>query len=1579
MKYSLRIIAPILLYVLVVNTTPGLAQPKTNRVRTRVARRARPSDASTVFGAAQTDAAGFGGATQSVAGDFNGDGITDIAVVNPCNSSYCGSGDASVAVLIGNGDGSFQTPVSYATGSYAPMSIAAGDLNGDGAIDLVVASQCASSAGCGAGQVSVLLGNGDGTFQSPVPYTTGTGGSYFVVTGDFNGDGNLDVAVANQTSGNSLVAILLGNGDGTLRAPASYTTGAPSAAFLAVGDFNGDGVPDLVVANGGADSVSILIGNGDGAFQAAAIYASGGAFAYSVAVADFNGDGASDLAVVNGCATYTNLACSQGGSVGVLLGNGDGTFQPPVAYGSGGNKANFVSIADFDGDGNLDLAVSNLGPSSGSGADGVVSLLPGNGDGTFQPAATFDSGASAAASVLQGDFNLDGQPDLAVVNQCPASGDCDNSVLGIMLNTASGFSLHASSTSLTSSANPAASSQAVLLTAGVTAGFDAGAPGGSVTFYDGVTALASVAVSDGQASYTASFDAPGPHFIQAVYSGDTNYASSASAVLPEMVGTPVRLTSSLNPAALNQAVTLTATVAGTGDTPTGSVTFTDGATSLGTFTLANGVAAVTISSLAAGTHSITASYSGDPTYPAGAARLTQAVSQPSTTVLTSSANPANTNQPVTYAVTVTGLDGSAATGAVAFLEGASVWGTAPLVNGQASLLNSFDKANTYMVSAVYLGGPNYQASTSAVINQVVNLIQNVKTTTTLSSSGTPSYISQPVTFIATVSPTSGTVPDGELVTFYDGANTLGSAPTANGAATLVTSSLPMGVNSITATYPGDGSYLTSTSRVYTQVVKLGPTTTTLSSSLGTSTFGQQITFTVTVAPQAGTGTPTGKVTIKNGSIVIGSANLSNGTGSLTTSSLPAGSLSLSASYAGDADFAGSSVTFPQTVAVATTTTALTSTPNPSSLNQTVTFTATVTGQYGGTIGGTVTFTQNGNSLGDATPVRGKATVTTAFSTTGTFPVIATYSGDASNAGSASAAINQVVGNTSTTTTLTSSGTPAYVGQTVTFTATVTSSSGTVPDGEAVTFYDGSANIGASSTINGIATLATSTLATGTHSVKATYAGDSTFKTSTSKVLQEVVNLNTSNTTLASSANPSAYGQNVTLTATVAPTSGSTQPTGKVIFKNGTTAIASVSLVNGTAAYTTSGLTAGALSLTASYSGDANFAASSATITQTVNPATTTTTLTSNPNPSSLNQTVTFTATVAAQYLGAVTGSVTFMDGAKTLGSASLSKGTATLTYSFATAGTDSITAVYAGDANNQTSTSPAVSQVVTNSPTTTTVTSSGSPAYAGQSVTFTATVTSTAGQIPDGELVTFYDSSTAIGTGNTASGVATMTTSSLSNGAHNITAAYAGDSSFQSSTSKILKETINADPTTTVLTTSANPAPFGQPIMFTATVTSAQSTPAGTVTFKNGTTSLGTASLDPQGVATLTTLSLGAGVYSITASYNGNTISAKSTSAPLNQAVIQAVTTTQLVSSVNPAAVGESVTFTAIVRSATAFATGSVTFTAGSTTLGTVSLTSGSAKLTLSTLPAGTTAVTATYPGSANIAGSAASIIQIVE
>jgi hypothetical protein len=1486
-----------------------------------------------VFGGAQTYPAGFG-ASQSVAADFNGDGIADLAVVNPCNSSYCGSGYPSVAILIANGDGTFQAPVMYATGSYQPMSVAVGDFNGDGAADLVVASQCASSVSCGIGQVSVLLGNGDGTFQAPV----------------------------------------------------SYSTGATSAAFLAVGDFNNDGAADLAVANAGTqDSVGILLGNGDGTFQTAVLYASGGVFASSVAVADFNGDGAPDLVVVNGCATYTNLSnltCSASGSVAVLLGNGDGTFQPPVIYGSGGSEADFVAVADFNGDGNLDLAVGNRGP-TGGGSGGVVSLLLGNGDGTFQPAGAYSTGGSSAASVSRGDFNGGGHPDLAVVNQCPTSGSCTNSIVGVLSNTTSNFSLYANSTSLNSAVNPAAPSQAVLLTATVTPRFNAGAPTGNVTFYDGATALSAVAVSSGQASYTAWFASPGPHTLQAVYSGDTNYAASSSAILRETVGTPVTLQSSINPSASGQAVTFTATAAGAGGTPTGSVTFMDGATPLVTLGLVHGSAAIA-PSLTVGNHSITASYNGDASYPPGSATLAQAVSQASTTALSSSVNPASANQPIAFTATVTAQYGGVQAGTVAFMQGSppTAFGTAPLVNGQATISNNFNQAGTYPVTAVYLGGPGYQTSTSAAVNQVVTASAGVTTSIGLVSSGNPSTVNQAVTFTATVSAAQGGVPNGEMVTFYNGTNTLGAAATANGVAVLSTSSLHAGSNSITATYPGDGTYLGSTSRALTQVVNLNPTNITLISSLNPSTYGQPVTFTVAVAPQSGPGTPTGTVLLKNGATAIASITLSNGGGVFTTAALSAGSLSITASYFGDTNFASSFATLTQVVNLATTATALTSRPNPSALNQTVTFTATVTGQYGGKTGGTVTFTQGATTLGSAVTIIGKANVTATFSATGTYPVIATYLGDVNGAGSASPALNQVVNKISTTAALASSGSPAFLGQTVTFTATVTPSSGAIPDGETVTFYDGTAAIGTGATRSGAATLATSALAVGSNSITATYAGDSTYQTCTSRILVEVVSLNSSATTLASSANPSVWGQTVTLTATVAAGSGLAVPTGKVLFKNGAASIASVSLVNGSAAFPTSTLAGGSLPLTASYSGDANFAGSSATLTQVVNQSVTTATLTSTPNPSASGQAVNLIATVTGQYAGATSGSVSFMNGSKSLGSAPVTLGKAALSNTFSTAGTDSITAVYAGDANNRTSTSAVLSQVVTVDPTTTTIASSGSPAYAGQPVTFTATVTSSYGAIPDGEAVTFYDLATSIGTGNTTGGVATMTTSSLTSGVHSITATYAGDSSFQTSTSKVFKQTINQNSTTTLPTTSANPNTYGQPLSFTATVTSATSggpTPTGTVTFKNGAAALGVATLNAQGSASMTTLTLGAGVYSITAAYSGDALSAKNTSAALNQTVSQAATTTQLISSVNPAAPGESVAFTAIVRSATAFATGSVTFSAGSTVLGTATIYNGSAALAVTTLPAGATNVTATYTGSANVAGSAGAIIQYVQ
>jgi predicted NUDIX family NTP pyrophosphohydrolase len=197
--------------------------------------------------------------------------------------------------------------------------------------------------------VSVLLGNGDGTFQAAVNFGAGSL-PLSVAVGDFNGDGVQDLAVANELSAN--VSVLLGNGDGTFQAVVNFGAGNfPSS--VAVGDFNGDGAQDLAVANNSSNNVSVLLGNGDGTFTAAVNFGAG-ARPFSVAVGDFNGDGVQDLAVAN----EGTSAFFTDGNVSVLLGNGDGTFQAAVNFGAGSNPWS-VTVGDFNGDGAQDLAVAN--------------------------------------------------------------------------------------------------------------------------------------------------------------------------------------------------------------------------------------------------------------------------------------------------------------------------------------------------------------------------------------------------------------------------------------------------------------------------------------------------------------------------------------------------------------------------------------------------------------------------------------------------------------------------------------------------------------------------------------------------------------------------------------------------------------------------------------------------------------------------------------------------------------------------------------------------------------------------------------------------------------------------------------------------------------------------------------------------------------------------------------------------------------------------------------------------------------------------------------------------------------------
>src|ERR1700678_405503 len=377
--------------------------------------------------------------------DVNGDGYPDLLVANDCVSNNCTSG--SVSVLLGKGDGTFNAAVSYGSGGQGAMFVVVGDVNGDGKPDLAVANQCVSNSSCSNGVVSVLLGNGDGTFNTAVNYNAPGLYSESIAIGDVNGDGHLDLVAANQCNNSNdcsegSLSVFLGNGDGTFRAAVGYPSGGENATSIALADINADGKPDLLVANqtdsngdwtDGSVS-SVLMGNGDGTFQTAVNYGSGAFNASAMAVADVNGDGKPDLLMASGCAN--NYNCTTG-AVSVLLGNGDGTLRGGVNYSPGGWTSYSVAVADVNGDGKLDLLLANQCASNNSCTNGTASVLLGNGDGTFQAGVSYNSGGMNGFSILAADVNGDGKPDLLIVNEC-TNNNCSNGSVGVLLGNGDG-------------------------------------------------------------------------------------------------------------------------------------------------------------------------------------------------------------------------------------------------------------------------------------------------------------------------------------------------------------------------------------------------------------------------------------------------------------------------------------------------------------------------------------------------------------------------------------------------------------------------------------------------------------------------------------------------------------------------------------------------------------------------------------------------------------------------------------------------------------------------------------------------------------------------------------------------------------------------------------------------------------------------------------------------------------------------------------------------------------------------------------------------------------------------------------
>ncbi len=664
-------------------------------------------------------------------GDFNHDGFPDLAVAN--------SGDNTVGIVLGKGDGTFQPQVSYAAGDGA-YAIAAGDFNGDGYLDLAVTNFSVNT-------VSILLGNGDGTFQTQRTYATG-GGPDAIAISDFDGDGNLDLAITNQTD--ATLSILLGKGDGTFQTQRAVAVGNGPDSVI-VGDFNNDGNPDLVVANNTDNTVEILLGGGEGTFDAQATWDLNIFRPTSLAAADFNADGNLDLAV----------ACANGG-VTVLLGDGKGGWEPTTIAAGAGVSPEAVIAGNFSGQTSglvdPDLAVVDAATNS-------VTVLANNGPGWFTGTGSkaftavghYTTGGGPLA-LAEGDWNGDGLTDLAVLNDRDAtvsvllngsgpwsyvpaftltlpgkhtlfvtySGDSNYSESTSPAKTLSG-ALVATATILQSSLDPSNYGNPVTLTETLTPYMesDVSTDGDTVTFLHGTTVLGSGTLASGVATLTTSAIPVGADSLTASFPGDSNFSKSTSAAIAQTVRPATLTVTGPNVSrafgAPNPSLSGTVSGAVNGDS------FTVTGTTTATQTSSPGAYAIVPA--ASGTN--LADYSLVTVN--GTLTVTQAT--PAITV-TSSESSAAVSAPVTFTATLTSSVGTP-TGSVSFYDGTTLLGQGTLNAGVATYSTSALAAGTHTITAVYSGDANFVTLTSTALTESIQAftLESANSSATVSAGG----------------------------------------------------------------------------------------------------------------------------------------------------------------------------------------------------------------------------------------------------------------------------------------------------------------------------------------------------------------------------------------------------------------------------------------------------------------------------------------------------------------------------------------------------------------------------------------------------------------------------------------------------------------------------------------------------------------------------------------------------------------------------------------------------------------------------------------------------------------------------
>lgn len=770
--------------------------------------------------------------------------------------------------------------------------------------------------------------------------------------------------------------------------------------------------------------------------------------------------------------------------------------------------------------------------------------------------------------------------------------------------------------------------------------------------------------------------------------GTLNLVGDALLVDP----TAVSLASSKNPSTQGDTVTFAVVVTTTGTvTPTGTVTLLDGASALGTQTLdGSGRASFAVSTLTGGTHSMTAAYGGDNNNPPESSdvltQVVQYIVAPTSTVLSSSANPVDGGSVLKLTATVTatssGSGNGVVAGAVTFLDSGLSLGSAPVVNGTATLPVVSLAVGTHSIVATYGGSPAYSTSSSTALAQQVRL---ATTKTILGASANPSVGASPITLTATLT-TSGGIPTG-LVSFFDGTKLLGTAllsAQAMATLTLGPTALTVGTHSLTAVYAGDGLDAASSSAAVTETVSIAFTTTLLSASANPASHGSAVAFTAQVT--AASGSPNGAVQFFDGTNSLGNGTLNaTGTTTLSISTLTLGSHTITATYVGDGfNLPSTSAALAEKIEQGTTT-SLTASAATLSAGAPLKLTAVVTGTASQPLTGTVRFLDGATVL-SSVPIdpTGTATFSVATLAVGSHTLTAVYSGDQANLTSTSQPLLETITTATTTTVLGTSANPAYAGAALTLTASVTSSGG-VPTGT-VTFLDGTVTLGSiplagSGSAAAKASLTLTSLPAGIHSLTSSYAGDSRDGASLSPMVPEEV-LQKTTLTLTSSANPSLLADNVTITAAVVGLSATSPATGMVTLLDGASAVATQGLsATGIATFTLTAPALGLHTLTATFSGDTmNSPAASPLLLQTVTLRPSTNTFT--PSATNLNagQTVTLTSAVVGNGPLKPTGVVTFVSGVSVVGTATLNaNGVATLVLTPQAAVTWKIVAQYPGD------------------------------------------------------------------------------------------------------------------------------------------------------------------------------------------------------------------------------------------------------------------------------------------------------------